>query len=128
MGMENNLFSRFKARRAKARKTTSKWLAHTAKHVMRTDYPDFALGFKASKGWLQRFKRRFSIVKRKKTNVKNTTWEETEPKLQAYFRAFRRRLRDPQWWTEQHPAVEGSAGPASDAAQSATAVQPATAV
>jgi len=37
-------------------------------------------------------------VTRKKTNVKNTTWEETEPVLQNYFRAFRRRLRDANWW------------------------------
>ena len=64
---------------------------------MRIDFPEDAAGFKGSKSWLQRFKRRFGIVTRKKTNVKNTTWEETEPVLQNYFRAYRRRLCDAEW-------------------------------
>jgi hypothetical protein len=117
--MERTLFAKFKKRRARARKTTTKWLVHTARHVMRNDYPDYALDFKGSKGWVQRFKRRFNIVTRKKTNVKNTTWEETEPKLQAYFRTFRRRLRDPVWW-EQY----GAAATATPARRQADAVEP----
>ena len=102
-GMERTLFTNFKQRRARARKTSTKWLVHMAKHIMRIDYPEHALDFQGSKGWAQRFKRRWSICTRKKTNAKNTTWEETEPKLQAYFRTFRRRLRDPAWW-EQYKA------------------------
>ena len=64
---------------------------------MRIDFPADAHDFKGSKSWLQRFKRRKGIVTRKKTNVKNTTWEETEPVLQNYFRAYRRRLCDAEW-------------------------------
>eukprot|EP00966_Prymnesium_polylepis_P178085 4123937-Prymnesium_polylepis.1 len=64
---------------------------------MQTEFPEHAAGFKGSKGWVQRYKRRFSIVTRKKTNNKNTTWEETKPVLQKYFAAFRRRLRDTEW-------------------------------
>lgn len=110
--MEKTLFARFKARRAKARKTTSKWLVHMAKHIMRIDYPSLATEFKGSPGWQIRFKKRWQIVTRKKTNVKNTTWEETEPKLQAYFRSYRRRLREPAWWDwmcAQQPAHESDA-------------------
>ena len=99
-GMERTLFTNFKQRRARARKTSTKWLVHMAKHIMRIDYPEHALDFQGSKGWAQRFKRRWSICTRKKTNAKNTTWEETEPKLQAYFRTFRRRMRDPAWWVQ----------------------------
>ena len=112
--MEKLLFTKFKERRARARKTSTKWLVHTAKHFMRIDFPDLALDFKGSQGWVQRFKRRWSIVTRKKTNVKNTTWDETEPKLQAYFCTFRRRLRDAAWW-EQHRATLPAVAPAAAA-------------
>jgi hypothetical protein len=106
--METRLFSLFRERRARARKTSSRWLVHTARHIMRTEFTDEAAKFKGSTGWLQRFKRRKGIVTRKKTNVKNTTWEETEPVLQNYFRAFRRRLRDTEW-RRAHAATAATA-------------------
>ena len=97
VGMEKILFGLFRARRARGRKTSSKWLVHTARFVMRTEFAEDAPRFAGGRGWLQRFKKRWSICTRKKTNCKNTTWAETKPVLQAYFRAFRRRLRDDQW-------------------------------
>ena len=103
--METRLFTLFRERRARARKTSSRWLVHTAKHIMRNEFSEHAAAFKASKGWLQRFKRSKGIVTRKKTNVKNTTWEETEPVLQNYFRAMRRRLRDTEWRHARDAAV-----------------------
>ena len=129
-GMETRLFEYFRKRRSRARKTTSRWLVHTAKHIMRCEYPEHAAVFKASKGWLQRFKRRKGIVTRKKTNVKNTTWEETEPVLQKYFVAFRRRLRDTEWRRAREarvaaaraatePPTQGIAGDAARAAERA---------
>ena len=83
--------------------------------------PEVAALFKASLGWQQRFKRRYSIVTRKKTNVKNTTWDESEPKLQAYFRAFRRRLRDATWWEQRAAARQATIAAARTAAPAVAA-------
>jgi len=98
--MEKELYRRFADRRAHARKTSARWLVHTARHLMRTSFaeglsPDKP--FKAGPGWLRRFARRWRICRRKKTNCKNSTWEETMPVLQRYFRSFRRRLRSSGW-------------------------------
>jgi hypothetical protein len=71
--MEKVLFHLFKARRTRGRKTSSKWLVFTARHVMRTQFEDDAPRFTGGRGWLQRFKRRWNICTRKKTNCKNTT-------------------------------------------------------
>jgi len=49
--------------------------------------------FKAGKNWRRRFAKRHGLCMRKKTNCKNTTWEDTKPVLQRYFRALRRRLQ-----------------------------------
>jgi hypothetical protein len=90
--MEKELFRRFKDRRARAQKTSARWIVHTARHLVKTLNP-LAGGaikpFKAGPGWLRRFARRWRICRRKKTNCKNTTWEETRPVLERYFRAFR---------------------------------------
>ena len=93
VGMEKRLFAKFKERRRRGRKCSPKWFPHTARHIMRTEYPEHAAGFKGSRGWMRRFFKRFGIVRRKRTNNKNTTWAEAKPKLQRYFRAFRRRLQ-----------------------------------
>ena len=103
--MERILFSKFKVRRTRGRKCSPKWFPHTARHIMRTEFPEHAAGFKGSRGWMRRFFKRFSIVRRKRTNNKNTTWEEAKPKLQRYFRAFRRRLRDTEWRRARETAV-----------------------
>ena len=103
--MEKLLFAKFKERRRRGRKCSPKWFPHTARYVMRTEFPEHAAGFKGSRGWMRRFFKRFSIVRRKRTNNKNTTWEEAKPKLQRYFRAFRRRLRDTEWRRARESAV-----------------------
>ena len=108
--MKRKLISKYKARRARARKCSAKWFVHTARYRMLTDHPGQA--FKGSDGWLRRMFRRFSLVRRKKTNVKNKTWEETKPVLQRYFRAFRRRLRDSEWKRLQASAAAADTAPA----------------
>jgi hypothetical protein len=110
--MEKILYTRFTARRARARKCSPKWFVHTAKHIMRSDFPDDAAAFRGSRSWLRRFFSRKRLVRRKKTNNKNTTWEETKPALQRYFRAFRRRLRDTPWRTARGAARAEAEGEA----------------
>ena len=90
--MEKELFGLFKARRARGRKVSARWLSHTARHLLRQSNPQAAASFKAGKNWRQRFRSRWGISIRKKTNGKNTTWEETKPVLQRYLRALRRRV------------------------------------
>ena len=43
--------------------------------------------------WRRRFSKRFNIGVRRKTNVKNKTWEESEPVLLRYLAGLRKRLQ-----------------------------------
>jgi hypothetical protein len=95
--MEKDLYGRLSDRRKRARKVSARWIVHTARHLMRVHHPDKAEGFKAGPGWLRRFAKRWRLCRRKKTNCKNTTWEDTKPVLQRYFRTFRRRLKAEGW-------------------------------
>jgi hypothetical protein len=113
--MEKQLYNRFKERRAHARKTSARWIVHTARHLVKTLHTEAASTdkpFKAGPGWLRRFARRWRICRRKKTNCKNTTWEETRPVLQRFFRTFRRRLRSDGW----RPQPAGGSSSEADAA------------
>jgi hypothetical protein len=95
--MEKDLYGRLSDRRKRARKVSARWIVHTARYLMRVHHPDKAEGFKAGPGWLRCFVKRWRLCRRKKTNCKNTTWEETKPVLQRYFRTFRRRLKAEGW-------------------------------
>eukprot|EP00966_Prymnesium_polylepis_P050161 1161245-Prymnesium_polylepis.1 len=99
--MEKRLYALFKQRRARGRKVSAKWFVHTARHIMRNEFPQHAAAFRGSRGWMRRFLKRFSLVPRRKTNVKNTTWEATKPVLQRYFGTLRRRLRTDEWHAER---------------------------
>ena len=105
VAMEKRVFAQFKTRRARGRKCSPKWFVHTAQHIMRAEFPEHAAAFQGSRSWMRRFFSRFGLVRRKKTNTKNTTWEATEPVLQRYFRATRRRLRDEAWRSARATAV-----------------------
>ena len=103
--MEKRLFTLFKQRRARARKCSPKWFVHTARYIMRNEFPAEASAFRGSRGWMRRFFQRFSLCRRKKTNVKNTTWEQTRPVLERYYRSYRRRLRDSHWKSAYATAI-----------------------
>ena len=60
--MEKELFALFKARRARGRKASARWLTHTARHLLKKNE------FKGGRSWRQRFRSRFNISVRKKTN------------------------------------------------------------
>ena len=54
-------------------------------------YPGQAFG--GGKRWRRRYARRFNIGVRRKTNVKNKTWADTEPVLMRYLTGLRKRLQ-----------------------------------
>ena len=64
----------------------------TAEKAAAVKAVESAAAFKGGCDWRRRFRARWGISIRKKTNVKNSTWEQTKPILQRYFRALRRRV------------------------------------
>ena len=94
--MEKELYKLFRERRAHGRKVSARWLSATARSLMTQLHPGAASTFCGSKSWRRRFAQRFRIGVRRKTNVKCSTWEETEPVLQNYFRGLRKRLQLPE--------------------------------
>ena len=90
--MEKKLFASFKARRARGRKVSARWLTHMARNLLKAENEAAAAHFKGGPMWRRRFRLRWKISIRKKTNCKNQTWEETKPVLQRYFRGLRRRI------------------------------------
>jgi hypothetical protein len=107
--MEAELFARFKARRARGRKVSGRWLTAMGRQLMLALDPDRAASFKGGKSWRRRFALRFKIGLRRKTNAKNKTWADTEPILIRYFKALRRRLQledddvAAETWDEEEP-------------------------
>ena len=91
--MEKTLHEKFKARRARGRKVSGRWLSAMARQIMRVLHPDKACEYKCSYSWLRRFCKRFKISMRRKTNGKNKTWADTEPVLLRYLAGLRRRLQ-----------------------------------
>ena len=93
VAMEKEVFAKFKVRRSKGRKCSARWLTAIARNVMLVMYgQDVAATFKGGKDWRKRWRKRYRVSIRKKTNCKTSTWAETKPVLENYFRAFRRRL------------------------------------
>ena len=63
-----------------------------ARNILRMQDQEAAQHFKGSENWRRRFRKRWNIAIRKKTNCKNQSWEETKPVLQRYLRGLRRRV------------------------------------
>jgi hypothetical protein len=91
--IEKELFQRFKARRARGRQVSGRWLTAMGKLLMKELDPERVHLFKGGKSWRRRFSLRFKLGVRRKTNDKNKTWVETEPVLLRYFSTLRRRLQ-----------------------------------
>ena len=91
--MEKDLHALFVARRARGRRVSARWLSSTARTLMKKLYPEHANDFKGGQDWRRRFAKRFALSQRRKTNVKNKTWAETEPVLLRYFSTLRKRLQ-----------------------------------
>jgi hypothetical protein len=90
--VENELLAMFKARRARGRKVSERWLCVNAKALAKQYYP--AQEFKASHGWRQRFGRRAKIAPRRRTNAKTVSLAERLPQLMQWHRVERLMLTD----------------------------------
>ena len=91
--MEKELIILFKARRARGRRVSARWLTSTGRQLMARLLPNEAALFKGGKSWRRRFAKRHNLSQRRKTNVKNKNWADTEPVLLRYFATLRRRLQ-----------------------------------
>ena len=91
--VEKALFSSFRERRARGRKVSGRWLSRTFRALMRSFHPGVAYGSSGGRDWRRRFSLRFNIGVKRKTNVKNKTWADTEPVLLRYFTGLRKRLQ-----------------------------------
>ena len=90
--MEKEVYRLFKEKRSRGRKVSARWVSSTARQVMKVMHPD--VRFSATVSWRVRFRRRFNLhPARRKTNVKNKTFADSEPVLLRYFRGLRRRLQ-----------------------------------
>ena len=80
--MERTLFARFRARRDRGRKTSGRWVSHTARAILGELDRAAAAKFQGGRSWQQRWRRRFGIGIRRKTNCKSKSWEDSKPVLQ----------------------------------------------
>ena len=90
--MEKELYRRFKEKRARGRKVSARWVSATGRQVMAQLHP--GVHFQGTYNWRRRWARRYNInMNRRKSNVKNKTFADSEPVLLRYFRGLRRRLQ-----------------------------------
>ena len=89
--MELKVFQLFKARRARGRKVSPRWLTATSKKVMKEMHPH--VPWEGSYNWRRRFAKRFHIGQKRKSNVKNKTWEQSEPVILRFLATLRKRLQ-----------------------------------
>ena len=95
---ELKVYQLFLIERKAARRVGPRWLMRTAKREVNALDPPHPLGplFRARRGWLRRFTKRFSIALRRKTNNKKVPIEQRVPLLQRWFAVFRLYLRSSQ--------------------------------
>ena len=89
--MEVEVFRLFKVRRARGRKVSPRWLTVTSKIVMKKKHSN--VPWVGGYNWRRRFAKRFHIGQKRKTNVKNKTWEQSEPVILRFLATLRKRLQ-----------------------------------
>lgn len=108
---EAEIHKEFLAAREQGKRVGPHWLRQCARrHVQKmytgTPLEGLAKQFTAKAKWMRRFRARFKIVLRRKTNVKRIPTAMRIPKIKRWFALFRRRLRnegkgepgfDPKW-------------------------------
>ena len=105
--MEAKLYELFKARRARGRRVSARWLTATGRQLLRSLYPDEEVRqFKGGRDWRRRFSIRFKLSQRRKTNCKNKNFADSEPVLIRYFVTLRRRLQLGGVGDEEVPQAE----------------------
>ena len=90
--MEEELTREWKARRAKSRKVSPRWMQIRSRHLMRKHYPEKVAAWKASRGWQRNYCKRMNppLVPRKVTNKrKHDTVEVEVPIMGRYHHGLR---------------------------------------
>ena len=84
----------FKLRRAQGSRISKLWLCKKMKMQVECCYgKEAAQNFKASSNWFQRFKKRYNITLRKRTNKKRDSAEEGRETIQKFHRELRKALK-----------------------------------
>ena len=103
--MEKEVFRLFKARRARGRRVSPRWLTATSKKVMAVMHP--SVQWHGGYNWRRRFAKRHHIGQKRKSNCKNKTWEQSEPVVLRFLTGMRKRL---QLTPGEAPAPQENAG------------------
>ena len=95
---EKKVYELFLEERKVGRRVGPRWLMRTAKRQVDALDPPHPLApvFRARRGWLRRFTKRFNISLRRKSNNKKVPIEQRVPFLQRWFAVFRLFLRSSQ--------------------------------
>ena len=107
--MEEEVYSKFLDARGKSQQVGASNIRYWARKAMKSHYPHVTLlregdgtlhqrdrgkdHFLMSDGWLRNFKKRKSIRRRKKTNIKLKSAAEQQPKCQQFVKALQKRKR-----------------------------------
>ena len=84
----------FKQRRKKGLKITKLWFCKTMKRRIQDIYGiEKANNFKASNNWFHRFKKRYQISLRNRTNKKQKSADDCRSTIQSFHRTLRRALK-----------------------------------
>jgi hypothetical protein len=83
---ENLLFEKICMRREDGRKVSSRWCKTQMKKLLREKKPNEFEKFKASNNWIYRFKRRFQLSLRSRTNMKSKSTEQRLPEIRKFHR------------------------------------------
>lgn len=76
-------------------KVTSQWLRAKMKQALMSDKPEGWTEFKYSDQWFKRFKQRYSITLRARTNKKGKSVEERLPQVQEFHRKVKSMTQGP---------------------------------
>ena len=82
--MEDSLYKDIRERRARKARVSAVFIRTRAKYWMHQEYPGDAASFKASRGWLMRFKRRKGLKFWKRQNHKRINMEEKREAVSQY--------------------------------------------
>jgi hypothetical protein len=89
--MEKKLYKAYQDARKRGLRLGRRWLKLTAKKLMLADHPGEA--FRASTGWARNFVNRHGLSYRKKSNKKELSAKEREPRMQRWHARLQRMLK-----------------------------------
>ena len=104
------LLTEIRLRRAKGSKISKLWLTTKMKQKIESCYgKEEATKFKASNNWFQRFKRRYNISLRRRTNKKKNAANDGRETIQQFHRDLRKAVQSKRRRSER-PVVDNTYG------------------